>query len=145
MLLKMVVQSVLGFLLFGLLLFLPAETLAWPQAWAFLVLSGGGGLITGLWLLRVDPGLLAERMKSPLGADQQPRDRAIMAVTLLAFAAWLVAMGLDERFGWSHAPLWTQALGAALIAMAFYGFASVLRVNSLHPSRFECRASGARP
>lgn len=130
MLLKMVVQSVLGFLLLGLLLFPAAGTVAWPGAWAFLLLFSAGGLATGLWLRRTDPGLLAERMASPLRADQRPWDRAVMAAILLACAAWLVTVGLDRRFGWSHAPFWTQALGAALITASFGGFALVLSVNS---------------
>jgi protein-S-isoprenylcysteine O-methyltransferase Ste14 len=130
MLVKIAVQSLLGCLLLGLLLFLPAGTLAWPQAWAFLVLFNGCGLAIGLWLRRIDPGLLVERMRSPLAADQRPRDRAIMAAISLVSAAWLVFMGIDERLGWSDAPLWVQAIGAALIAAAFCGFASVLRANS---------------
>ncbi len=56
MLLKMAMQSTLGSLLLALLLLLPAGTLAWPQAWVFLVLFGGCSLATGLWLLRIDPG-----------------------------------------------------------------------------------------
>jgi protein-S-isoprenylcysteine O-methyltransferase Ste14 len=130
MLLKMAVRSLLGFLVLGLLLFLPAGTLAWPEAWVFLVLLNGCGLAMGLWLRRRDPGLLAERMKSPLHADQRPRDRAVMATMLLASVAWLVAMGADRRFGWSHVPFWVQALGAALVVVAFWGCASVLRANS---------------
>ena len=69
-------------------------------------------------------------MRPPLGDNQRTRDRAIMGVTLLVFAAWLVVMGLSKRFGWSHVPLWAQTLGAALIALAFWGFALVLRTNS---------------
>ena len=69
MLLKMLVQSVVGAFVFGLLLFLPAGTLAWPEGWAFLALFSGCGLATGLWLRKADPGLLAERSKSPLSAE----------------------------------------------------------------------------
>ena len=130
MLLKIVVQSALGFLLLALLLFPAAGTVAWPGAWVFLALVSAGSLAIGLWLRKADPGLLAERMASPLGAEQRPWDRAVMAALLLAFAAWLVAAGLDRRFGWSHAPFWTQALGAALIIASFGGIASVLSVNS---------------
>lgn len=130
MLSRMVVQSCVGILVFGLLLFLPAGTLRWPQAWVFLILCNGCGLVTGIWLQRCDPGLLAERMRSPLGADQRPRDRAIISTMLLAFIAWLVAIGLDHRFGWSRPPGWTQALGAILILAAFPGFASVFQANS---------------
>ena len=90
---RMVVQSVLGVLLLGLLLFPAAGTVAWPGAWAVLMLFSAGGLAIGLWLRRTNPGLLAERMASPLRADQRPWDRAVMAAILLVWAAWLVGMG----------------------------------------------------
>ncbi len=123
-------RSVAGLALFALLLFLPAGTADWPSAWVFLALFAICGLATGLWLRRTDPALLAERMRSPLSGLQRPRDRAIMVALFLAFAAWSVFMGLDERFGWSRAPRWAQALGAVLILVAFWGWILVLRANS---------------
>ena len=129
--LTIVVRSLAGAASLGLLLFLPAGTLAWPQAWVFLALFCGCSLALGVWLRKIDPDLLAERMKSPVSADQRPRDRAVMGAKLLCFTGWLVFMGLDaRRFGWSHAPLWAQALGAALIVGAFLGWTRVLHANS---------------
>ena len=121
MLLKMAQQS-LTLIVFGLLLFLPAGTLAWPQGWALLVLFSACGGAVGLWLMKTDPDLLAERMKPPLGGDQKPRDRAVMGSLVLGMAGWQVFMALDaRRFGWPHVPPWAQALGAALIVGAFMG------------------------
>jgi protein-S-isoprenylcysteine O-methyltransferase Ste14 len=114
-----------------LLLFVPAGTLAWPQAWIFLVVFNACSQAIGVWLLRTDPELLKARMQSPVGGDQRPRDRAIMAGIFLFFALWLVFMALDaQRFGWSHAPLWGQAAGVLLILAAFWGWVGVLRANS---------------
>jgi protein-S-isoprenylcysteine O-methyltransferase Ste14 len=130
-LLKMIVQSLVFAVLLGLLLFLPAGTLAWPQAWVFMALFIACSEATGLWLLKTDPALLAARMRSPLSAEQKPRDRAIITAILVGLCAWVVFMALDaRRFGWSHAPLWAQVVGAALILWAFYGWAGVLRANS---------------
>jgi protein-S-isoprenylcysteine O-methyltransferase Ste14 len=84
-----------------------------------------------VWLLKTDPALLSERMKSPLSADQRPRDRAIIVAIMVCLCAWIVFMPLDaRRFGWSHTPPWAQVIGAALIVGAFLGWVSVLRANS---------------
>ena len=108
---KMLVQSLVGALVFGLLLFVPAGTLAWPEAWIFLVLFSGCSVATGLWLLETDPALLAERTKSPLSADQKPGDRAVIAAICVAFCAWLILMAMDaRRFVWSSVPLWAKAV-----------------------------------
>ena len=84
---SIIVQSVASLAFACLLLFLPAGAFAWPQAWAFLSLFYGLSEALGIWLLRQDPGLLAARMKSPLAADQAPRDRAIMTALLVVFLA----------------------------------------------------------
>jgi protein-S-isoprenylcysteine O-methyltransferase Ste14 len=97
----------------------------------FIALFVGCSEAIGVWLKRRDPDLLAERMKSPISADQKRGDRAVMGAILAVFCGWFVFMAIDaRRFGWSHTPLWAQALGAALIVGAFYGWVTVLRANS---------------
>jgi len=129
--LNAVVQNLAFTVLLALMLFLPAGTPAWPQGWIFLALFVGCSQATGLWLLKRNPALLAERMKSPFSADQRPRDRAIIVAIMVLLCAWIVFMPLDaRRFGWSHTPLWAQVIGAALILGAFWGWVGVLRANS---------------
>ena len=71
------------------------------------------GLAVGYWLLKTNPELLAERMKSPFSANQKPRDRAVIGAILLCLCAWLAFMALDaRRFRWSDTPLWAQVIGA---------------------------------
>jgi len=84
-LLKMIAHSLVFAALLGLLLFLPAGTLAWPQAWVFMALFIGCSEAIGIWLMKTDPDLLAARMKSPMSADQKPSDRAVMGAILVAF------------------------------------------------------------
>jgi protein-S-isoprenylcysteine O-methyltransferase Ste14 len=89
-----------------------------------------GSPAIGLWLKRTNPELLAERMKSPFSTDQKLRDRVVIGAILLGMCLWLVFVGLDaRRFGWSHAPWWVEAIGAALILGAFYAWTGVLREN----------------
>lgn len=128
---KILIQNIVSLACLCLVLFLPAGTFAWPQAWVFIALFYACSLVLGLWLRKTDPALLAERMKSPLSRDQTPRDRAIMVAIMVGFAAWFVFMSLDaQRFGWSSVPPWAQVLGALLIVTAFYAWAGVLRANS---------------
>ena len=130
-LLKMVAHSLAFGALLGLLLFLPAGTLARPQAWVFMALFIGCSEAIGVWLKKSDPDLLAARMKSPISADQKFSDRAVMSAILVVFIGWFGFMAVDaRRCGWPHTPLWARALGAALIVGAFYGWVGVLRANS---------------
>jgi protein-S-isoprenylcysteine O-methyltransferase Ste14 len=131
MLLRMTVQTLISTAVLGLLLFLPAGTLAWPQGWMFIILFVGGGQATGLWLLKTDPDLLAARMTSPFSGNQKGSDRAVMVAIFVVFMAWLVFMPLDaQRWSWSHTPLWAQLSGGLLVVVAFLGWATVLKANS---------------
>jgi protein-S-isoprenylcysteine O-methyltransferase Ste14 len=116
---------------FVLALFLPAGTLAWPAAWAYLTLFFGFTLALSIWLLRFNPDLLAERLTGIGKPDQKTWDKLFLALTAFAFFGWLVVMAFDAvRFHWSRLPPWLQWCGAALLLGSFYIFYLTFRENS---------------
>src|SRR6185312_264320 len=128
---KLVAQLVALIAVFAAILFGAAGTWRWPSAWAFLALFVGVSLVLSLWLAATDPALLAERMKSPVQKDQKPWDRVFLLLLMVVYLSWLAVMALDaKRFSWSHAPLWIQVLGAAMILASYLGIAWVFRTNS---------------
>jgi len=130
MIVRMVFQTTLMLAVMGAILFLAAGDWRWPQAWAYLVEVGLGAFLVSFWLARHDPALLASRLSSPVQPDQKPWDRIFMAGAGVAFIGWMALIGLDARFGWSHAPLWAQALGAVLIALCMVLVWRTFRFNS---------------
>jgi protein-S-isoprenylcysteine O-methyltransferase Ste14 len=128
---KLLAQLVAMIAIFAAILFGAGGTWRWPSAWAFLALFLAASLALSLWLAAVDPALLAERMKSPVQKDQKPWDRVFLLLIMVVYLSWLAVMALDaKRFSWSHAPLWIQVLGAALILASYAGIAWVFRTNS---------------
>jgi protein-S-isoprenylcysteine O-methyltransferase Ste14 len=126
---QLAIQTAGMAVVFTVTLFLPAGTLAWPAAWVFLALMFGFTVALGLWLLRFNPDLLAERMTGIGKPDQKAWDKVLLVITAIAFFGWLVLMGLDERFTWSQVPLWLQALGTLLLLSSFYVFYLTFREN----------------
>ena len=127
---KMIRQT-LGFIVvLGLLLFLSAGRLDWPGAWLFLLESSLLGLAAGIALARRDPALLAERMRPILQRRQPAWDKRLMAVALVLWTAWFLAMGLEQRFGQLRLPGWTMAPGALFVALCFYIVHLTFRENS---------------
>jgi len=61
---KSALSAVFGTFLFGLMLFAPAWTFDYWQAWAFLVVFGLTTLIPSLYLLRTNPAALDRRMRT---------------------------------------------------------------------------------
>lgn len=131
MIAKLIVQTLVVYGLMAALLLGAAGTWRWPQAWVFIIEMMASGIAIGLWLARYDPGLLAERMSSPLQRGQAAGDKVLLLCLFIAWPAWLVFMALDAaRFEWSHLPAWTQVAGALLILVAMYAFYCTFRENS---------------
>src|SRR5262245_15224808 len=128
----MLVTQIAGMaLVFGLVLFLAAGTVAWPAGWAVLLLFFGFVVALSGWVLRHDPGLLTERMTGIGAANQQRWDRVWFVATNLLFLAWLLVMPLDAvRFGWSAVPDWLQVVGAGLMLISFWLFFLTFRENA---------------
>lgn len=113
------------------LLFVPAGTLDWPQAWIFLAEFIVGGFVITIWLARHDPGLLKERMRSPIQKEQTPRDKLFMGFIILAWYGWVALMALDaRRWQLSHVPRALAVIGAILIAVGFVIVWLTFRENS---------------
>ena len=112
-------------------MFAAAGTWRWAGGWRFVTLFTGLSAIYSLWLLKIDPALLQERLKPVMRGDQQPWDRAFMGGLVVSFLAWLAFIGLDAgRFGWSHAPPWAQVLGGLMMVAGYVGTGWVFRTNS---------------
>jgi len=114
----------------ALLLFVPAGTTRYWQAWVYLLIFFGASLLTTVYLLKNDPALLERRMRGGPIAETEPTQKVIMLFTSAGFIAMIVVPALDHRFGWSTVPLYGVVVGDILIAVGFYCIFRVYRVNT---------------
>jgi protein-S-isoprenylcysteine O-methyltransferase Ste14 len=117
-------------LVMGLLLFVPAGTVHYWQAWFYLAIFFGGGALLTLYLIRKDPALLERRMSGGPTAEKRPAQQVIMAATSLCFIALIVVPAFDHRYGWSSVPLYGVLAGGALIVVGFYFIFLVYKENT---------------
>jgi protein-S-isoprenylcysteine O-methyltransferase Ste14 len=131
MIAKLIIQTLVVYAITAALLFVAAGTWRWPQAWVFIFEMTATGIAVGVWLARHDPGLMAERMSSPIQRGQAAADKVFMLCLFIAWPAWLAFMALDSmRYRLSHLPPWIQVVGALLILAAMYFFYRTFRENS---------------
>jgi protein-S-isoprenylcysteine O-methyltransferase Ste14 len=130
MIAKWLFQTLAWIVTLAVLLLVPAGTLHWPAAWVFLGFMTAVGLAFGFWLEKKDPALLAERMRSPVRADQPPADRKLLLVFALVTPIWFITMGIDERLHLSDMPIVWQVLGLALLILSSAFIAWVFNENS---------------
>jgi protein-S-isoprenylcysteine O-methyltransferase Ste14 len=130
MIARLLLQNTVFTVAMGALLFATAGTLHWPGAWVFLVTSVVLGPLCGWWLYRIDPALLAERLRPVLQRDQPTADKVFMVVFIMAMLGWLVAIGLDRRHLASHVTVAWQVLGFVLFLASTLFTLRVFRENS---------------
>lgn len=123
------VAMLLYFLITPALLFLAAGTFRWWQGWVYAVLMFTGMIVGRLMVLRVHPGLLAERATAASQANVKAWDRRLVPwIGQIGPLLVIVTAGLDFRFSWTPPlPLWLQLLalgvligGYALANWAFF-------------------------
>ncbi len=126
---RFVVRTVFGVIFWGLLLFLPARTLAWPMAWIYLGLFLVVSLVSAMV---VDPELLVEE-RGPGKAGRKLWDFYLVSVygIFTAIVAPLIA-GFDHRYGWSSEfPLWSQ-----IVTLVIYILGWGLQIWAMASNRF---------
>ena len=111
------VSAALGLVAFGLLLFLPAGTLHYWQAWVFLAVFAFYTWIPSVYLVRKNPAALERRMHAGPLAETRTLQQIVSAVVFICFPAMLVVSALDHRFGWSPVPTTVTVVGDILVAV----------------------------
>jgi protein-S-isoprenylcysteine O-methyltransferase Ste14 len=115
--LQTLASGVLGVVFFGVLLFWPAGTLNYWQAWVFIVVFMVATLVPSIYLAVTDPAALQRRMKAGPTAETRIVQKLIITGTIVAVVAVLVLSALDYRFGWSHVPTPVVVFGDVLVAV----------------------------
>ena len=116
-----------GLVLVGVLIFLPAGTLAYTYGWCFMALLFGPMLIAGFIMLAKSPEFLKKRLDAK---EKQATQKGVLAFSGMMFIAGFVVAGLDFRFGWSKMPPWVIITASALFLVAYALYAEVMRENA---------------
>ena len=130
MTLKLFVQALTkflaGLLLVGLLLFLPAGTFYFWQAWLFIGILFGPMFIAGIVLMIRQPELLRKRLDAK---EKQGEQKWVVALSGLMFIAVFVVAGLSRRFGWYMLPDGAVYVATIIFLAAYALYAEVMREN----------------
>jgi protein-S-isoprenylcysteine O-methyltransferase Ste14 len=131
---KLAVKSIRGLLqliaFLGILLFAPARTIHYWEAWVYLAIFAGASAFITAYLWKHDPKLLERRVHAGPAAEKETSQKWIQALAALAFFGELVLPSLDHRFGWSHVPLFFTIAADILILLGFSVVLLVFKENT---------------
>ena len=119
-------KFILGLLTIGLLLFLPAGTLDFWQAWLFIGVLFVPMFFAGIVLMIRQPELLRKRLDAK---EQQQEQKWVVALSGLMFISVFVVAGLNCRFGWFLLPDCAVYIATAIFLVAYAMYAEVMREN----------------
>ena len=119
-------KFIFGILLVGILLFLPAGTIAYPQGWLLLGILFVPMFIAGLVMMGKNPELLRKRLDAK---EEQGDQKTVILLSGLMFLAAFLAAGLSFRFGLLLLPVWVSWVAAAVFLLAYALYGEVLREN----------------
>ena len=125
--LEAIAKFLLGVVLVGLLIFLPAGTLRFFGGWLLMVILFVPMFAAGLIMLVKNPGLLQSRLTAK---ETQREQNLVVKLSGLMFLVGFVVAGLDFRFIWLSLPSWVNWVAAGLFLIAYLLYAEVLRENT---------------
>ena len=131
MTIKLFIQAItkflFGFVLIGLMIFLPAGTLSFFNGWLFMAILFVPMFLAGIVMMFKNPDLL----KSRLDAKEKQREQSIVVkLSGLMFMSGFIVAGLDFRFGWLTLPKGVVIVAAIVFLVAYILYAEVLRENT---------------
>ncbi len=128
---NLVVQTIVWFGFMGAIIFLAAGTIDYTGGWLYLGIMIAASAVFGLHMLRVDPGLLNERLRPPIQKDQPLADKLVLIPILLLLFGGMAFMAADAaRWRWSVMPSAVQWAGCGLLLLSLLFMYWTMRANS---------------
>ncbi len=120
-------KYLLGVVLLGLLIFVPAGTLQFPNGWLLMALLFIPMLGAGIVMMLRDPPLLEKRLNAK---EKDSEQKDIIRRSGCMFIAAFILAGLNFRFGWLALPKWVVWAASVLFLLSYLMWGEVLRENA---------------
>ena len=128
---KLFVQAIakflLGVVLVGALIFLPAGTTAFFGGWLLMGILFVPMFLAGIVMILKNPDLLKKRLNAK---EKESEQSLVVKLSGLMFLAGFILAGLDFRFGWLPLPKGVSIGAAVVFVIAYALYAEVLRENT---------------
>lgn len=127
-------KAISGFLMLliimGVLLFIPAWTVHYLQAWLYLLTFAVSTILITIYLLKNDPKLLERRINAGATAEKEKGQKAIQAIAGVFFCLIYIIAGFDYRYHWSRIPEFISLSANVFVLLGFFIVFLVFKENS---------------
>ncbi len=125
--LQALTKTIMGFVFICVLLFLPAGTFHYWNAWLFMTVLFVPMIILGIVMLFKSPDLLKKRLDAK---EKEGEQKWVVALSGIMFVAAFVVAGLNFRFSWHSLPDCVIWISVAMFLFSYLIYAEVIRENA---------------
>jgi len=125
--LSAIFKFLLGIVLVGILVFLPAGSLSFVNGWLFMGILFVPMFFAGIVMMFKNPDLLKKRLNAK---EKEKEQSVVVKLSGLMFLFGFVASGLGFRFGWFALPKTAVIIAVVVFLIAYILYAEVLRENT---------------
>ena len=122
-----IIKYLLGVVLVGLLVFLPAGSLSYTNGWIFMGVLFIPMFVAGVVMMIKNPKLLESRLNAK---EKEKKQSLVVKLSGLMFIAGFVLAGLDYRFKWLVVNEIVTYVGIGFFLLAYFMYAFVLKQNT---------------
>lgn len=122
-----IIKIILGVVLVGLLIFLPAGTLNYFNGWLLIGILFIPMFIAGIVMMIKNPELLKRRLDAKEKIGEQ---KSVIKLSGLMFVLGFIIAGLDYRYSLLPLPSFISIIGSILFIISYVLYAEVLRENT---------------
>lgn len=122
-----ITKYLVGVILLGLLLFIPANTINYFNAWLLMGLLFIPMFIAGIIMMIKSPDLLLRRLNIK---EKEQEQKEVVLLSGLMFIIGFVVAGLNYRYGWNTVPNVIVLISSGLFILSYIMYAVVLKENT---------------
>ena len=124
--LNAIIKFILGILLVGLLIFIPAGTITYINGWLFIILLFVPMLIFGIYLYIKKPKLLERRLNNK---EKENTQKVVVLLSAIIFISGFIVSGLDYKNKWSNVPNYIVIIASIILLIGYYLYIKVMIQN----------------
>lgn len=122
-----IIKYLLGIIVVSALLFIPANTIKYWNAWIFIGLLFVPMFIAGIVLMIKSPELLKKRLNAK---EKETEQKYVIALSGLMFFSGFIIAGLNYRFDWINIPNIVVIISSITFILSYIMYAEVLKENT---------------
>jgi protein-S-isoprenylcysteine O-methyltransferase Ste14 len=123
---KVIIRFSMLLVMMLLLIFVPADTFRYWQAWVFAAILIVPMIFVLIYFFKHDPEFLARRVQFK---EREKQQKWVVGLTTPVFLAAFLVPGLDHRFSWSAVPTGLVIAADICILLGYLMIFSVFRQN----------------